>query len=147
MYQLNNLSTTVKRRKRVGRGGARGGTAGKGSKGQKARSGGMHGRRDFEGGQMPLVRRLPKRGFNNANFAITYEIVNIEQLEKTFEPNSTVNKQQLIEKGLLRKNAVRIKVLGKGTLTKKLNVQVDAISEAASQAIKALGGQVILAGE
>ncbi len=147
LYQLHNLETLVKKRKRIGRGGERGGTSGRGHKGQKARSGGSVGRKDFEGGQVPLVRRLPKRGFNNVVFADKYTIVNIELLEKLFDNNATVTKEALIEKGVLAKRTPALKILGNGTLSKQLKVYADAISESASQAIVSQGGEVHLTKE
>lgn len=141
MFQLNTLSPLVKKRKRVGRGGKLGGTSGKGHKGQKARSGGFV-RIGFEGGQMPLFRRLPKRGFNNYNFRDEVVIVNLEQLEKTFDANSLVNKEALLEKGLIKscKKAL-LKVLGTGKLSKKLTIQADAFSQSAIKAIEDCGGE------
>jgi len=146
MTQLNNLETLVKKRKRVGRGGERGGTSGKGHKGQKARSGGYQ-RRGFEGGQMPKYRRLPKRGFNNAEFTIRFEIVNLADLERAFEAGQTVNRQALIERGLIKPGKAesatcKIKILGTGTLTKKLDIQADALSAGARAAIEKAGGSV-----
>lgn len=141
MFQLNTLSPLVKKRKRVGRGGKLGGTSGKGNKGQKARSGGFV-RIGFEGGQMPLFRRLPKRGFNNYNFRDDVVIVNLEQLEKTFDSNSLVTKEALLEKGLIKscKNAL-LKVLGAGKLSKKLTIHADAFSKSAIKAIEDCGGE------
>jgi len=147
MFQLHKLRPSGKKRKRIGRGGSRGGTSGKGHKGQKARSGGKV-RRGFEGGQMPLVRRLPKRGFNNVRFETEYKIVNLEEIEHAFAPEEAVNLESLLEKGLIRKKkgekAVRIKILGRGELTKKLVFEVDAISDSAKQLIEKQGGQVVL---
>lgn len=141
MFQLNTLSPIVKKRKRVGRGGKLGGTSGKGHKGQKARSGGFV-RIGFEGGQMPLFRRLPKRGFNNFNFRDDVVIVNLEQLEKAFDSESLVTKEALLEKGLIKscQNAL-LKVLGTGKLSKKLTVQADAFSKSAVKAIEDCGGE------
>ncbi|MGB8367244.1 MAG: 50S ribosomal protein L15, partial [Candidatus Babeliales bacterium] len=98
MFRLENLVPLGKKRKRVGRGGSRGGTSGKGHKGQKARSGGGIAPA-FEGGQMPLHRRLPKRGFTNARFKKVIEIVNLKHLDKIFNEGETVSKKILIEKG------------------------------------------------
>ncbi|MCX5922243.1 MAG: 50S ribosomal protein L15, partial [Candidatus Dependentiae bacterium] len=123
--QLNNLSPLVKKRKRVGRGGKLGGTSGKGHKGQKARSGGYV-RIGFEGGQMPLFRRLPKRGFNNFNFKDNFVIVNLEQIENGFDAGAIVNKEALVEKGIIKahkgKKGLMLKVLGHGELSKKLTI-------------------------
>ena len=126
--------------KRLGRGigSGLGKTSGKGHKGQWARSGGGV-RPGFEGGQTPLARRLPKRGFNN-KFAITYDIVNVEQLN-VFEEGTVVTAELLIEKRIVtRKNNGGIKVLVHGNLTKKLTVQADKFSASAKAAIEAAGG-------
>ena len=119
-----------------GHGSGNGKTAGKGHKGQKARSGAP--RPGFEGGQMPLYRRLPKRGFQNRN---TKEIVgiNLGALEK-FEDGSTVSVQTLIESGVVKNPRDGVKILGNGELTKKLNVQANAFSASAKEKIEALGG-------
>lgn len=150
MFELHKLSKITKKRKRVGRGGERGGTAGKGHKGQKARSGGYV-RIGYEGGQMPLYRRLPKRGFNNVEFQKQIYIVNLDDIERVFEGNEVVNPESLIEKGLIKipkgsmhSSKVLIKILGKGNLTKKLEVWADAFSESAQKTIKELGGQANL---
>ena len=119
-----------------GHGSGNGKTAGKGHKGQKARSGAP--RPGFEGGQMPLYRRLPKRGFKNRN---TKEIVgiNLDALEK-FEDGSTESVQTLIESGVVKNPRDGVKILGNGELTKKLNVQANAFSASAKEKIEALGG-------
>jgi large subunit ribosomal protein L15 len=149
MFQLNSLHSLVKKRKRVGRGGSRGGTSGKGHKGQKARSGpSIH--PSFEGGQMPLTRRLPKRGFNNSNFRKEYTIVGISALDKAFEQGQVVTKDLLLEKGLIRSQREvqsLVKVLSNGTLTKNLIVHADAFSESARKAIHDQGGQAVITKE
>ncbi len=119
-----------------GHGSGNGKTAGKGHKGQKARSGAP--RIGFEGGQMPLYRRLPKRGFKNRN---RKEIVgiNISALE-VFDNDSTVDVQALMEKGIVKNTGDGVKILGNGELTKKLNVKANAFSASASEKIQALGG-------
>ena len=119
-----------------GHGSGNGKTAGKGHKGQKARSGAP--RMGFEGGQMPLYRRLPKRGFKNRN---RKEIVgiNISALE-VFDNDSTVDVQALMEKGIVKNPGDGVKILGNGELTKKLNVKANAFSASASEKIQALGG-------
>ncbi len=119
-----------------GHGSGNGKTAGKGHKGQKARSGAP--RPGFEGGQMPLYRRIPKRGFHNRN---TKEIVaiNLEVLER-FEAGATVSVDTLIETGIVKNPRDGVKILGRGELTKKLNVQVNAFSASAKEKIEALGG-------
>ena len=121
-----------------GHGSGNGKTAGKGQKGQKARSGGGV-RLGFEGGQMPLFRRLPKRGFKNIN---TKEIVaiNLSALER-FEDGSDVTVDTLLENGVIKKAADGVKILGNGELTKKLNVKVNAYSKSAKETIEALGGK------
>ncbi|MBM6870490.1 50S ribosomal protein L15 [Pseudoflavonifractor phocaeensis] len=125
-------------RKGRGKGSGNGTTAGRGQKGQKARSGGGV-RVGFEGGQMPLVRRLPKRGFNNI-FAKRLEIVNLSSLNK-FEDGATVNVCDLLEKGILSKCEHGVKVLGNGTLEKKLIVRATAFSASAKEKIVAAGGK------
>ncbi len=143
MLNLSNLTSSGKdRKRRRGRGGSRGGTSGKGHKGQKARSGPKIGAR-FEGGQMPLSRRLPKRGFTNARFSLETKVVNIGQLEIQFEDGAQVDKAALFEKGIVKGSGKFVlKVLGKGVLSKKLTVIADAFSESAVRAIEALGGRV-----
>ena len=141
LHDLSPAAGSKKERKRIGRGPAsgQGKTAGKGHKGQLARAGrGM--RAGFEGGQMPLQRRLPKRGFNNI-FAKEIATVNVSALDKTFEDGATVDVQALIDAGLVKKALDGVKVLGNGEITKKLNVQVNAYSEQAKQKIEAAGGK------
>ena len=138
LHELSPAPGSTKEVKRIGRGhgSGNGKTAGKGHKGQKARSGAP--RPGFEGGQMPLYRRLPKRGFKNRN---TKEIVgiNLGALEK-FEDGSTVSVQTLIESGVVKNPRDGVKILGNGELTKKLNVQANAFSASAKEKIEALGG-------
>ncbi len=139
---LSNRISICRKRKRVGRGGCRGGTSGKGTKGQKARSGaGRKLRPAFEGGQMPIHRRLPKRGFNNTRFKKVFELITLTQLETCFEIGQQVTKEMLVVKGLVKNSHVLIKVLGTGALSKKLHVVVDAYSASAAQAITACGGE------
>jgi len=146
MFQLENLAPLVKKRKRIGRGGSRGGTSGKGHKGQKARSGGGI-NPGFEGGQMPLHRRVPKRGFTNARFKKIVEIINIKRLDEAFNEGDTVSKETLIEKGVIKRRRSKkkfiLKILGNGSLTKKLMVSANRFSKTAVEAIKNSGGQVI----
>ena len=142
MHKLNELVKLTKKRKRVGRGGHRGGTSGRGHKGQKARTSGTVSAR-FEGGQMPMSRRLPKRGFTNAPFKKVYEIVDLEQLETFFDAGQTVTKQLLIQAGCL-KQGLHVKVLATGSLSKQLIVEVDACSKTAKEAIERVGGAVKL---
>ncbi|WP_265823837.1 50S ribosomal protein L15 [Geovibrio ferrireducens] len=144
LHDLRPAEGARKKRKRLGRGSAsgQGTSAGKGTKGQKARSGGKV-RPGFEGGQMPLTRRLPKRGFNNAKFATVYEIVNLEDINNRFNDGEEVNVLTLKEKGLARGNKDGIKVLGDGELSKKLKFDVEKVSAAAAEKIKAAGGEVV----
>ena len=138
LNELSNLNATA--RKRVGRGpgSGTGKTSGKGHKGQNARSGGGV-RPGFEGGQLPLFRRLSKRGFNNYNFRTVYATVNVGDLER-FEEGTTVTKELLIEVGLVKKELDGIKVLGNGELTKKLTVKADKFSSTAKAKIENVGG-------
>ena len=133
-------ATTAKKRLGRGIGSGLGKTSGKGHKGQWARSGGGV-RPGFEGGQMPLIRRIPKRGFNN-HFKKLYSIVNLSVLEN-FEANAVVDMDVLMEKGLIKvvKGCVGLKVLGNGTLTKALTVKAKAFSESAKEAIEKAGGK------
>lgn len=126
--------------KRVGRGtgSGHGTTAGRGSKGQLSRSGGGKGA-GFEGGQTPIYRRLPKRGFNN-KFKVEYAVVNVGDLERVFESGDKVDGEALREKGLVRGYDVRVKVLGDGEMTKSLTVHAHKFSESAVSKIKAAGG-------
>ncbi len=129
--------------KRLGRGigSGLGKTSGKGHKGQNARSGGGV-RVGFEGGQMPLVRKLPRRGFNNANFKKQYSIVNISDLNK-FDENAVVDCNTLIEKGILSKvEEYGVKILGNGKLEKALTVKANKFSESALKKIKKAGGTI-----
>ena len=133
-------ATTSKKRLGRGIGSGLGKTSGKGHKGQWARSGGGV-RPGFEGGQMPLIRRIPKRGFNN-HFRKVYSIVNLSILEG-FEANSVVDMQVLNEKGLIKvlKDSIGLKVLGNGTLTKALTVKAASFSASAKEAIEKAGGK------
>lgn len=131
-------STQVGKRKGRGRGTGNGKTAGRGHKGQKARSGGGV-RVGFEGGQMPLARRVPKRGFNNI-FAEPYEIINVSALNK-FDDGAEVDARALLDAGILSKCTYGVKVLGNGSLSKKLTIRASAFSESAKQKIEAAGGK------
>ncbi len=141
MSGLHTLVPAGKKRKRVGRGGSRGGTSGKGHKGQKARSG-PHIRTAFEGGQMPLTRRLPKRGFSNAAFKISYEIVNLKTINSFFEAGALITMEVLRERGIVKGPVKLLKILGDGVLDKHFVVHADKFSKAAESAILAQGGQV-----
>ena len=138
LNELSNLNATA--RKRVGRGpgSGTGKTSGKGHKGQNARSGGGV-RPGFEGGQLPLFRRLSKRGFNNYNFRTVYATVNVGDLER-FEEGTTVTKELLIEVGLITKELDGVKILGNGELTKKLTVKANKFSSTAKTKIENVGG-------
>ena len=131
-------STHVGKRKGLGIGTGNGKTAGRGHKGQKARSGGGV-RVGFEGGQMPLARRIPKRGFNNI-FAKPLEIINLGALN-AFNDGDTVTAQVLLDRGILSKCPYGYKVLGNGKLTKKITVVASAFSKSAQAAIEAAGGK------
>ena len=147
MMRLHNFRPRPGSRHRVkrlgcGESSGHGKTSGKGHKGQKARSGGSI-RLGFEGGQMPLIRRLPKRGFNNAAFHKHYAVVNVSDLN-AFEAGTVVNEQLLRESNLIRGRFVGIKVLGDGELKHNLKVQVDKISTTAREKIEKAGGTVTL---
>jgi large subunit ribosomal protein L15 len=142
--KLNDLKPTPgskHRKKRVGRGKAagRGTYAGRGIKGQKAR-GRMHKKAYFEGGQLPLVRRLPfKRGFTNV-MRIDYQEVNVNQLDERFDGGDTVTPETLVEKGLLRDAETPVVILGRGDLSKNLTVHAHRISKSAAEKIEQAGG-------
>lgn len=141
LHELSPAEGSKKAVKRIGRGPAsgQGKTAGKGHKGQKARAGrGM--RPGFEGGQMPLQRRIPKRGFNNI-FAKEIAAVSVSALDKAFEDGAVVDVNALIEKGLVKKALDGVKILGNGEISKKLTVKVNAYSDSAKQKIEAAGGK------
>ena len=145
MLLLHELTALVKKRKRVGRGGSRGGTSGRGTKGQRARSGGRKRKLSagFEGGQMPLTRRLPKRGFNNTMFQKEIEIVQLADIHEIFENGAVVNRESLIEVGLIRgRKGSFVKVLSSGTVDKKLTLHTDFISKSAQGQIVQAGGLV-----
>ncbi|MDD6021522.1 MAG: 50S ribosomal protein L15 [Acutalibacteraceae bacterium] len=141
LHELSPAAGSTKERKRIGRGAGsgQGKTAGKGHKGQLARAGrGM--RPGFEGGQMPLQRRLPKRGFNNI-FRKEKAIVNVGDIDAAFDNGAVVTVDALIEKGLVKKALDGVKVLGHGEISKSLTVQANTFSESAKQKIEAAGGK------
>jgi large subunit ribosomal protein L15 len=145
--KLSNLKTrpgSKHRTKRLGCGesSGHGKTSGKGHKGQKARSGGSI-RLGFEGGQMPLIRRVPKRGFNNNAFKTRYAIVNLADLEQ-FEAGAQVDEKFLREKGLVRGHVDGVKILGNGELTKKLTITASKVSSGAQAKIEKAGGTIVL---
>lgn len=142
--RLNKLfpaPKSIKKRKRVGRGcsSGHGFTSGRGSKGQNARAGGGV-KASFEGGQMPLYRRIPKRGFNNI-FKKDYSIVNIEKLNM-FNDGDIVSSKELISKGVIKKVVDGIKILAKGSLTKKLTIKANKFSQKAVREIESAGGKI-----
>ena len=140
MHELAPAIGSTKEAKRIGRGhgSGNGKTAGKGHKGQKARAG--HGMRPgFEGGQMPLQRRVPKRGFNNI-FAKEWLAINVAALE-VFEDGTVVDAAALAQKGIIKKANLPVKVLGNGKITKKLEVKLNAYSASAAEKIAAAGGK------
>jgi large subunit ribosomal protein L15 len=143
LHDLKPRPGAKHRRKRVGCGesSGHGKTSGRGHKGQKARSGGSI-RLGFEGGQMPLIRRLPKRGFNHKAFKTVYAIVNVDDLEQ-FDSGVRVNRQLLEERGLINGRFDGIKILGRGKLTKSLTVEAHKFSATARQQIEAAGGSVV----
>lgn len=149
LHDIKPAPGSTKRRKRVGRGesSGHGKTSGRGHKGQKARSGGAI-RPGFEGGQMPLYRRLPKKGFSNAAFKTVYAVFNLGRLAETFEDGATVNEASLREKNLLKGRWRHawdgIKILGEGELAKKLTFEVDKISASARAQVEKAGGSVTL---
>jgi large subunit ribosomal protein L15 len=147
MLRLHNLQPRPGSRHRVkrlgcGESSGHGKTSGKGNKGQKARSGGSI-RLGFEGGQMPLIRRLPKRGFNNAAFHKRYAIVNLDDLN-AFKAGTAVNEQLLRESNLIRGDFFGIKILGDGELKHGLKVEADKVSAAAREKIEKAGGTITL---
>lgn len=144
LHELKPRPGSTHRVKRLGCGesSGHGKTSGKGHKGQKARSGGSI-RLGFEGGQMPLYRRLPKRGFNNAQFKLQVVTVNLDELE-VLGGDSPINEALLRKHGFIRGSFDGLKVLGRGKLTKKISIEADAISASARAAIEAAGGSVTL---
>ncbi|RMF85735.1 MAG: 50S ribosomal protein L15 [Planctomycetota bacterium] len=144
-HQITEAAGAHKRRRRVGRGesSGTGKTSGRGHKGCLARSGGgarpMH-----EGGQMPIFRRMPKRGFSNVQFERRFATVNLCDLERAFDAGATVNRESLLAKRLVQDPDAPIKLLGKGALAKKLTVEANACSAAAREAVEKAGGAVQL---
>lgn len=142
LHDLSPVPGSRRKKKRLGQGlgSGHGKTAGKGHKGQKARAGVSIGA-NFEGGQMPLARRIPKRGFSNYRFATRYEIVNIADLEDRFEAGSEVNATSLCELRLISCSDKPVKILGVGEISKALTVRVNAYSASAAKKIEAAGGK------
>ena len=141
LHELKPAAGSNKAAKRKGRGhgSGNGKTAGYGHKGQKARSGAT--RPGFEGGQLPLQRRLPKVGFNNSVFATVYSTIKISDLEAKFEANAVVDEAAVVAAGLVKKTNDGIKVLGNGELTKPMTVQLKAFTASAKEKIEAAGGK------
>ena len=140
LHELSKVAGSTHRRKVVGRGpgSGHGKTSGRGEKGQKARSGGgVHAW--FEGGQTPLYKRLPRRGFSNARFETKYAVVNVSDLNR-FKDGEVVTPELLIESGLVKKELNGIKILGNGTLEKKLTVKANRFTNSAIAKIEELGG-------
>lgn len=145
LHDLSPNPGAKHRTKRLGKGESSGlgKTSGKGHKGQKSRSGGGV-RPGFEGGQMPLHRRLPKRGFNNFTFADKIAVVNLARIEEKFEDGETVSEETLRERRLMKGVYDAVKVLGQGDITKKLTFKVDLVSKTAQEKIEKAGGSVEL---
>ena len=146
LHTLKNVKGAVHRRKRVGcgEGGGHGKTSGKGGKGQTARSGGSI-RPGFEGGQMPLYRKLPHRGFNNYNFRTSYAVVNVGDLAKLDASVTEVNIDALVKAGLIRADGALLKVLGDGEISRALKVTANKFTGSAKAKIEKAGGQAITA--
>jgi large subunit ribosomal protein L15 len=141
-WQITSVAGKNKSHKRIGRGtsSGHGKTSGRGHKGSRSRSGAMRGSM-HEGGQIPVYRRMPKRGFSNFKYARRYEIINVSQLER-FEEGSTVGLQMLCDAGLVENSESKVKILGNGGLTKRLQVAAHKFSKAAEQKITSCGGTV-----
>ena len=146
LHELKNVVGAVHRKKRVGcgEGGGHGKTSGRGGKGQTARSGGSI-RPGFEGGQMPLYRKLPHRGFNAANFRVEYPVINVGDLAGLDAAVSEVNAEVLASAGLIRGGSASVKILGTGELSRALKVTAAKFSESAKAKIEKAGGQAIVA--
>ncbi|MFA5409691.1 MAG: 50S ribosomal protein L15 [Bacilli bacterium] len=141
LHELRYSEGAVKARKRLGRGSSSGTgkTSGKGHKGQNARSGGGV-RPGFEGGQLPLFRRLPKRGFSNADFKIRYATINVSELN-VFEDGTVVSPELLKETGMIKKQLDGVKILGNGSIERKLTVRANKFSKTAKTSIETAGGK------
>ena len=142
LQDLRSVKGAKRAPKRLGQGigSGTGKTAGKGHKGHKSRSGGGV-RAGFEGGQMPLARRVPKRGFNNARFTKEYQVVNLDSLVEKFE-GGEVSAAEFYEARLIRSVSMPVKLLGEGEVTKRFTVKVNAVSQSARRKIEAAGGKV-----
>ena len=146
LHELKNVKGAVHRKKRIGcgEGGGHGKTSGRGGKGQKARSGGSI-RPGFEGGQMPLYRKLPRRGFNQAAFRTEAAVVNLDDLKAIADDITELNAQVLADNGLLRKDETYVKVLGNGEITRALKITASKFSASAKEKIEKAGGEAIVA--
>ncbi len=147
LHELKNVKGAVHRKKRVGcgEGGGHGKTSGRGGKGQTARSGGGI-RVGFEGGQMPLYRRLPHRGFNSANFRTEPAVLNVGDLARLDDSVTEVNAEVLAQAGIIRAGETFVKVLGDGEISRALKVTASKFSASAKAKIEAAGGEAIVAG-
>jgi large subunit ribosomal protein L15 len=145
LHNLSNVKGAVHRRRRVGcgEGGGHGKTSGRGGKGQTARSGGGI-RIGFEGGQMPIFRKLPRRGFNNKNFKTYYETVNIGELARLEGSIKEVNRELLAAAGLVRMNSNPLKILGEGEVSRSLTIKADKFSSSAKAKIEKAGGEAVV---
>ncbi|HDQ92992.1 MAG TPA: 50S ribosomal protein L15 [Synergistetes bacterium] len=143
LHELRPAPGSRRKPKRLGQGAGSGTgkTAGKGHKGQKARSGGGV-RPGFEGGQMPLSRRTPKRGFSNARFKKSFQVVNIERIEETFEAGTEIGIREMLLAGLISNDRLPVKVLGKGEISRAITVRANAFSKQAAARIEAAGGKI-----
>lgn len=143
IHELKPAKGSKKRPKRIGRGlgSGHGRYATKGIKGQKARSGGAKGP-GFEGGQMPLQRRVPKRGFSNAPFRKEYAIVNLKDLNKIIDEVEVITPEVLVERGIIKKIKDGLKILGEGEIKKPVTIKAHAVSKTALQKIESVGGKV-----
>lgn len=141
LHDLHPVKGSTHKAKRLGQGigSGTGKTSGKGHKGDKSRTGGGV-RPGFEGGQMPLTRRTPKRGFNNSRFAKVFQIVNLDALDKKFEAGAEVDQQAMFEARVIRKKNIPVKVLSDGELKKALKIKAGAFSKEAAKKIEAAGG-------
>jgi len=146
LHELKNVPGAVHRRKRVGcgEGGGHGKTSGRGGKGQTARSGGSI-RPGFEGGQMPLYRKLPHRGFNNKNFKTVYSVINVSDLARLEESVTEVTAEVLAQAGIIREAVTPVKVLGDGEIARALNVTAAKFSGTAKEKIEKAGGRALVA--
>ncbi len=146
LHELKNVPGAIHRKKRVGcgEGGGHGKTSGRGGKGQTARSGSSI-RPGFEGGQMPLYRKLPHRGFNSANFRVEYPVINLGDLARLDASVTEVNVDTLAAAGLVRSGVSSLKVLGNGEITRALKITATKFSESAKAKIEKAGGEAIVA--